>query len=70
MTGIDCSVKIWDLHTGQEVQSMSEHPDAVQVVRYNEYSRLAYSVSKSFIKVWDPRDNPARCIKTLKYEVF
>lgn len=62
----DGTAKIWDLHTGKELQSMSDHPDAVSVVRYNEYNRLAFSVSKSYIKVWDPRDSPARCIKTLK----
>ncbi len=67
---IDCSLKIWDLQTGQEIQSLYDHPDSVQVVRYNEYSRLAFSVSKSYIKVWDPRDCPARCIKTLKYFYF
>ncbi|RWS22778.1 kinesin-like protein KIF21A [Leptotrombidium deliense] len=61
----DCTAKIWDLHTGQEIQSLPEHPDSVVVVRYNEFNRLAFSVSKSFIKVWDPRDNPARCIKIL-----
>lgn len=37
----------------------------MSVVRYNEYNRLAFSVSKSFIKVWDPRESPARCVKTL-----
>lgn len=61
----DCTVKIWDLHTGREIQSLVDHPDSVTIVRYNEYSRLAFSVSKSYIKVWDPRENPARCIKTL-----
>ncbi|CAG2102543.1 unnamed protein product [Medioppia subpectinata] len=61
----DGSLKIWDLQTGQEIQSINDHPDSVQVVRYNEYNRLAFSASKSFIKVWDPRDSPARCIKTL-----
>ncbi|XP_054161512.1 kinesin-like protein KIF21A isoform X2 [Oppia nitens] len=61
----DCSLKVWDLQTGQEILSINDHPDSVQVVRYNEYNRLAFSASKSFIKVWDPRDSPARCIKTL-----
>ncbi|XP_074600654.1 kinesin-like protein 31E isoform X2 [Brevipalpus obovatus] len=61
----DCTVKIWDIHSGQEIQSLEDHPDAVVKVRYNEYTRLAFSVSKSIIKVWDTRENPARCIKTL-----
>lgn len=63
----DCTVKVWDIHSGREIQSLEDHPDAVVKVRYNEYTRLAFSVSKSIIKVWDTRDNPARCIKTLKY---
>ena len=61
----DCTVKVWDLHTGKEIQSLDDHPDAVVKVRYNEYNRLAFSVSKSFIKVWDTRENPARHIKIL-----
>lgn len=61
----DCTVKIWDLNYGREIQSLNDHPDSVSVVRYNEYSRLAFSVCKSWIKVWDPRDNPARCVKIL-----
>lgn len=61
----DNTVKIWDLHTGQEMSSLVDHPDSVSVVRYNEFNRLAFSVSKSYIKVWDPRESPARCIKTL-----
>lgn len=64
----DCTVKIWDLHTGREIQSLEDHPDSVVKVVYNEYIRLAFSVSKSIIKVWDTRENPARCIKILKYE--
>ncbi|XP_053213727.1 kinesin-like protein KIF21A isoform X2 [Panonychus citri] len=61
----DCTVKIWDLHTGREIQSLEDHPDSVVKVAYNEYIRLAFSVSKSIIKVWDTRENPARCIKIL-----
>ncbi|XP_015784967.1 kinesin-like protein KIF21A isoform X2 [Tetranychus urticae] len=61
----DCTVKIWDLHTGREIQSLEDHPDSVVKVVYNEYIRLAFSVSKSIIKVWDTRENPARCIKIL-----
>ncbi|XP_064477158.1 kinesin-like protein KIF21A isoform X2 [Ornithodoros turicata] len=61
----DRTVKIWNLHTGQEIQSLRGHPDNVVAVRYNEYTRLTFSVSTAFIKVWDVRENPAKCVRTL-----
>ncbi|KFM57573.1 Kinesin-like protein KIF21A, partial [Stegodyphus mimosarum] len=61
----DRTVKIWDLGTGKEIQSLGGHPNNVCVVRYSEYSRLAFSVSTAFVKVWDVRENPAKCIQTL-----
>ncbi|XP_077499875.1 kinesin-like protein 31E isoform X2 [Amblyomma americanum] len=61
----DRTVKVWNLHTGQEIHSLRGHPDNVVAVRYCEYHRLTYSVSTAFIKVWDVRESPARCIRTL-----
>lgn len=61
----DFSCKIWDLHTCREIQTIADHPDAVQVVRYNEYDRLLFCVSKSYIFVYDPRQSPANCVKVL-----
>lgn len=61
----DRTVKIWNLHTGQEIQSLKGHPDNVVAVRYCEYTRLTFSVSTAFIKVWDVRENPAKCVRTL-----
>ncbi|GFU16704.1 kinesin-like protein KIF21A [Nephila pilipes] len=61
----DRTVKIWDLVTGKEIQSLGGHPNNVCAVRYSEYSRLAFSVSTAFVKVWDVRENPAKCIQTL-----
>lgn len=63
---IDRTVKIWDLSTGKEIQSLGGHPNNVCAIRYNEYSRLAFSVSAAYIKVWDVRENPAKCIQTLR----
>lgn len=61
----DRTVKIWNLRTGQEIQSLRGHPDNVVAVRYCEYHRLTYSVSTAFIKVWDVRESPAKCVRTL-----
>ncbi|XP_067137573.1 kinesin-like protein KIF21A isoform X2 [Centruroides vittatus] len=61
----DRTVKIWDLHTGQEIQSLAGHPNNVITVKYCEYTRLAFSVSTAYVKVWDVRENPSKCIKTL-----
>lgn len=35
------------------------------MVKYSEPSRLAFTVSSAFIKVWDLRMKTASCIKTL-----
>lgn len=61
----DRTVKIWDLHTGQEIQTLNKHPNNVTAVRYCEYTRLAFSISTAFVKVWDVRLDPSKCIKTL-----
>lgn len=61
----DGTAKIWDLTKCEEVYSLNDHPDSVNVVRYDEYNRLIYTCSKSFIKIWDPRSPPVKCIQTL-----
>ncbi|KAG1668931.1 Kinesin-like protein KIF21A [Nymphon striatum] len=61
----DRTVKMWDLHRGQEIQSLSGHPNNVAVVKYSEPTHLCFSVSTSYIKVWDIRTNPSTCVKTL-----
>lgn len=53
--------------TGKEIQSLGGHPNNVVAVRYSEYSRLAFSVSTAYVKVWDVRENPAKCVQTLRY---
>ncbi|KAG7172235.1 Kinesin-like protein KIF21A-like [Homarus americanus] len=59
------TVKMWDLVRGQEIQSLGGHPNNVNCVRYCESQHTCFSVSSSFIKVWDIRENPAKCTKTL-----
>ena len=61
----DRTAKIWDLYTGQELTTLTGHPNNVNVVRYSATNRLVYTVSSYFIKVWDMRDGN-KCIKTLK----
>jgi len=63
----DRTVKVWDLVRKEEVTTLAGHPNNVSVVKYSEASRLAFSVSTAFIKVWDLRVDPSRagCIKTL-----
>ncbi|XP_013881947.1 kinesin-like protein KIF21A isoform X3 [Austrofundulus limnaeus] len=58
----DRTCKVWNLVTGQEIMSLAGHPNNVVSVRYS--SSLVFTVSTSYIKVWDIRDS-AKCIKTL-----
>ncbi|XP_077987071.1 kinesin-like protein KIF21A [Glandiceps talaboti] len=61
----DRTVKVWSLETGQEIMSLLGHPNNVVTVKYAERLGLVFSVSTSYIKVWDIRDSQATCIKTL-----
>ncbi|XP_078333435.1 kinesin-like protein KIF21A isoform X4 [Crassostrea virginica] len=61
----DRTAKIWDLHTGKEVASFTSHPNNVVCVRYCPQSRLLFTVSQSYISVWDSRNSSKQCVKTL-----
>ncbi|KAF5902586.1 kinesin-like protein KIF21A isoform X3 [Clarias magur] len=58
----DRTCKVWNLVTGQEIMSLGGHPNNVVSIRYS--SSMVFTVSTSFIKVWDIRDS-AKCIRTL-----
>ncbi|XP_068580244.1 kinesin-like protein KIF21A isoform X5 [Cebidichthys violaceus] len=58
----DRTCKVWNLVTGQEIMSLAGHPNNVVSVRYS--SSLVFTVSTSYIKVWDIRDS-AKCIRML-----
>ncbi|CAL8242128.1 unnamed protein product [Merluccius merluccius] len=58
----DRTCKVWNLVTGQEIMSLGDHPSSVVSVRYT--SSLVFTISTSYIKVWDIRDS-AKCIQTL-----
>ncbi|CAH2275819.1 kinesin KIF21A isoform X1 [Pelobates cultripes] len=60
----DRTCKVWNLVTGQEIMSLGGHPNNVVSVKYCNYTSLVFSVSTSYIKVWDIRDS-AKCIRTL-----
>ena len=62
----DRTAKCWDLESGKEVLSFPGHPNNVNVVRYCPEERLVFTVSQSYISVWDIRDNSSNCIKTLR----
>ncbi|NXJ68462.1 KI21B protein, partial [Rostratula benghalensis] len=60
----DRSCKMWNLVTGQEIASLKGHPNNVVSIKYCNHTGLVFTVSTSYIKVWDIRDS-ARCIRTL-----
>ena len=57
---------MWNLVTGQEIASLKGHPNNVVSIKYCGHTGLVFTVSTSYIKVWDIRDS-ARCIRTLTY---
>ncbi|XP_075870275.1 kinesin-like protein KIF21B isoform X3 [Nelusetta ayraudi] len=60
----DRTCKMWNLVTGQEIITLKGHPNNVVSVKYSPSSCLLFSVSTSYIKVWDIRDS-AKCVRTL-----
>lgn len=83
---IDRTVKVWDLHSGVEIQSLERHPNNVVAVKYSPETGLVFTASSAYVKVitklftdnsqektrkmlpfkvWDLRQSPSRCIKTL-----
>ncbi|KAM9312446.1 kinesin-like protein KIF21A isoform 1-T1 [Gastrophryne carolinensis] len=60
----DRTCKVWNLVTGQEIMSLGGHPNNVVSVKYCNDTSLVFTVSTSYIKVWDIRES-AKCIKTL-----
>ncbi|XP_058229526.1 kinesin-like protein KIF21B isoform X2 [Hemibagrus wyckioides] len=59
----DRTCKMWNLVTGQEIVTLRGHPNNVVSVKYCSSSGLVFTVSTSFIKVWDIRDS-AKCVRT------
>jgi len=61
----DQTCKVWDLSIGAELMSLDGHPNYVTRVRFCDMNKLVYSVSNSFVKVWDIRSG-AKCTKVLR----
>lgn len=61
----DRTVKVWDLVSGVEIQSLDRHPNNVVAVKYSAETGLVFTASSAYVKVWDVRQSPSRCIKTL-----
>lgn len=61
---VDRTAKVWDLTTGEEILTLEGHPNNVGQVRYSEDTKLVYTASTYFVKVWDVREGQ-KCIKTL-----
>uniref|UniRef100_A0A3B3QU17 Kinesin family member 21B n=1 Tax=Paramormyrops kingsleyae TaxID=1676925 RepID=A0A3B3QU17_9TELE len=59
----DRTCKMWNLVTGQEIVTLKGHPNNVVSVKYCSNTCLVFTVSTSYIKVWDIRDS-ARCVRT------
>ncbi|XP_046730810.1 kinesin-like protein KIF21B isoform X2 [Silurus meridionalis] len=59
----DRTCKMWNLVTGQEIVTLRGHPNNVVSVKYCSSSGLVFTVSTSYIKVWDIRDS-AKCVRT------
>lgn len=61
----DSTAKVWDLTTGQETVSLNGHTNNVIKIKYCPYTKLCFTVSNYYAKVWDLRESPNRCVKTL-----
>ncbi|KAM9443868.1 kinesin-like protein KIF21B isoform 1-T1 [Clarias gariepinus] len=59
----DRTCKMWNLVTGQEIVTLRGHPNNVVSVKYCSSSGLVFTVSTSYVKVWDIRDS-AKCVRT------
>ncbi|MBN3274807.1 KI21B protein, partial [Polyodon spathula] len=60
----DRTCKMWNLVTGQEIITLRGHPNNVVSVKYCSSACLVFTVSTSYIKVWDIRDT-SKCVRTL-----
>merc|ERR1719412_1991892 len=61
----DRTVKVWDLCRKEEVDSLGGHPNNVVCVKYSEATRMAFTVSSAFIKVWDLRMSNTTCVSSI-----
>lgn len=48
----DRTVKVWDLHSGVEIQSLDRHPNNVVAVKYSPETGLVFTASSAYVKVY------------------
>lgn len=65
---LDLTCKVWDLSVGSESLCLADHPNYVTKVRYCPINKLVYTVSNSFVQIWDIRSGP-KCVKVLRLVV-
>jgi kinesin family protein 4/21/27 len=65
----DRTAKIWDIVTGQEIAALNDHNNNVIKIRYCKNSKLCFTATNSYIKVWDLRESTSKCIKNLRFEI-
>ena len=61
----DRTAKVWDLCTGQEINAYTSHPNNVIKIRYCPELNLIFTVSTSYVKVYDEREPTSKCVKCL-----
>ncbi|XP_055852546.1 kinesin-like protein KIF21A isoform X1 [Episyrphus balteatus] len=61
----DRTVKVWDLNQETAQHCLSTHPGPVIAVQNDYRTRLLFSASGPFVRVWDLRTSNSRPIKTL-----
>lgn len=61
----DRTGRCWDLTEGREIVTFSRHLNNVNVIKYCPQQHLVFTVSQSYVCVWDLREYTRKCIKTL-----
>lgn len=61
----DRTVKVWDLAKESALHCLSAHPGPVIAVEYDKISRILFSASGQYVRVWDLRTSSTKPIKTL-----
>lgn len=61
----DRTVKVWDLSREVAQHCLSTHPGPVIAVQNDKATRLLFSASGPYVRVWDLRTSNSKPIKTL-----
>ena len=50
----DCTIKIWDIHTGEELRTLSGHTSGVRALQFDDKTLISGSLDRT-LKVWNWR---------------